>query len=107
MKCVMCEGKTVRKNVEYGEMGVSFGKYHAEVCEHCGEQFFDEETAETIQQKSKQLGLFGLARKTKVAEIGNSMAIRIPKEIATFLNLEKGTEVTLVPKDKKDLMIQV
>ncbi len=107
MKCVMCEGKTVLKNVEYKEMGVVFGKYKAEVCERCSEQFFDEKTAEIIQEKSRKLGLFGLAKKTKVAEIGNSIAIRVPKEIAAFLSLEKGKEVTLVPKDKHGLMIQV
>ena len=107
MKCMLCKGKLVRKQVEYQEVGVPFGKYSAEVCEQCGEQFFDEHTADQIQSKSKQLGLFGLARKAKVAEIGNSVAIRIPKEIASFLHLKKGKEVTLIPQDANDLMVQV
>ncbi len=107
MKCVLCNGKTVLKTIEYREMGVSFGKYKAEVCKQCNEQYFDEIIAEQIQTKSKELGLFGLARKAIVAEIGNSVAIRIPKEIADFLQLKKGNEVTITPKDKHDLLIQV
>ncbi len=102
----MCSGRTGQQSVEYKEVGVSFGKYKAEVCLQCGEQFFDENVAESIQQKSKKLGLFGLASKTKVAEIGNSFAIRIPKEIASFLHLKKGKEVSLVPQNRHDLMIK-
>lgn len=75
------------------------------MCEKCGEVFFDEITAGKIQEKSKQLGLFGLAKKVKVAELGNSLAIRIPKEIASFLNLKKGKEVLLSPKTKHDLEV--
>ncbi len=107
MKCVICGGRTKEKIVDYKELGISFGKYKAEVCENCGETYFDENIAEKIQQKSKQLGLFGLAKKAKVAEIGNSIAIRIPKDIAGLLNLKKGKEVTLLPKDKHNLNIEV
>ncbi len=106
MKCVLCGGKTVQKQVDYKELEIPFGKFKAEACEKCGESYFDEHTAEEIQQKSKQLGLFGLAKKTTVAEVGNSMAIRIPKDLASFLSLKKGVEVTLTPKSKHGLEIQ-
>ena len=107
MKCVICGGKTARKNVEYKEFGVSLGNFNADICRKCGETFFDEKTAEKIQQKSKQLGLFGLAKKAKVAKIGNSIAIRIPKEIAEFLKLKKGEEVTILPQGKHGLNVQI
>jgi len=107
MKCIMCTGNTLKKQVEYKEFDVSLGEFKADVCEKCGETYFDEATAEKIQQKSKELGLFGLAKKAKVAEVGNSIAIRIPKEIATFLSLEKGMEVTLVPRSRHDLHVEV
>lgn len=103
----MCGGKTVKKNVDYHEYGIRLGNFKADVCEKCGETYFDEETAEKIQAKSKELGLFGLAKKAKVAEIGNSIAIRIPKEIAEFLNLKKGKEVTILPESKHGLHIDV
>ena len=71
-----------------------------------GEIFFDSETAERIQLKSKELGLFGLARKAKVAEIGNSIAIRVPKRLAEFVGLKKGQEVLITPKEKRQLSIE-
>ncbi len=107
MKCIMCGGKTIKRNVDYREYGIYLGNFKADVCGKCGETYFDEETAEKIQAKSKELGLFGLAKKAKVAEIGNSIAIRIPKEIAEFLNLKKGKEVTILPENKHGLHIDV
>ncbi|MBI2576528.1 AbrB/MazE/SpoVT family DNA-binding domain-containing protein [Candidatus Woesearchaeota archaeon] len=107
MKCVLCNGKTKQMNAEHKEMGIPLGKFPAEVCEQCGETYFSEETAGKIQQKSKDMGLFGLARKATVAEIGNSIAIRIPKEIANFLKMKKGEQVTLIPEGRKELKIEI
>lgn len=107
MKCVMCGNTTVKKNVEHKEFGVLIGKFSAETCNKCGEVYFDEKTVNLIQQKSKELGLFGLARKVKIAELGNSIAIRIPKEISKFLNLKKGKEVIISPETKHGLHIQI
>lgn len=107
MKCVMCNGKTVQKTVEHTEFGIPLGKFPATVCTRCGETYFSAETVDAIQRKSKERGLFGLARKVKVGEVGSSIAIRIPKELAEFMELEKGREVVLMPKNKHDLHIQV
>ena len=107
MKCIICSGETIKKNVEYRESGVLLGTFSANICQKCGETYFDEKVAEKIQQKSKQMGLFGLAKKAKVAQIGNSIAIRIPKEIAEFLKLKKGKEVIIFPESKNDLHINI
>jgi len=108
MGCIMCNNGTLKeKMVEYKEFGVSLGRYKANVCIKCGEAFFDSETAKKIQNKSKELGLFGLAKKTKVAKVGNSLAIRIPKEIADFIKLKKEEEVRIVPKSQRELIIDV
>lgn len=48
-----------------------------------------------------------LEEKTKVAQVGNSLAIRIPKEIAEFLKLKKEEEVKLVPKSPHELSIEM
>ena len=108
MKCVICDKGTLKeKTVDYKEFGVSLGKYRGNVCANCGEVFFDSATAKKIQAKSKEMGLFGLAKKTKVAKVGNSLAIRIPKEIADFLNLKKEKEVKIMPKSQSELIIGV
>ena len=105
MKCIICDGETIKKNVEHKEFGIFVGSFKAEVCKKCGETYYNEKIASKIQKKSKQLGLFGLAKKAKIAEIGNSIAIRIPKEIAEFVNLEKGKEVVIFPSGKHELHI--
>ena len=42
---------------------------------------------------------------TKVAKVGNSLAIRIPKEIADFIKLKKEEEVKITPKSQRELII--
>jgi hypothetical protein len=106
MRCAMCEkGILKEKLVDYKEFGVPLGKYKGEVCTNCSETFFDAQTAKKIQSKSKEMGLFGLAKKAKVAKVGNSLAIRIPKEIADFLKLKKEKEVRITPKSSNELVI--
>lgn len=107
MKCLFCNSATGAKLVDYAEMGVSLGKFKAQVCIKCGEVFFDSETAGKIQAKSKELGLFGLAKRIKVAEVGNSIAIRVPKRLAEFVGLKKGQEVLIRPREKNELSIEV
>lgn len=104
----MCgKGRVEEKIVDYKEFGVSLGKFKAGVCKSCGETFFDSDIAKKIQEKSKELGLFGLSKKTRVAKVGNSLAIRIPKEIAEFLKLKKEKEVRIVPKSSNELSIEI
>ncbi len=104
----MCnKGNLAEKIVDYKEFGVSLGRYKGSICTNCGETFFDSEIAKKIQAKSKEFGLFGLAKKTKVAKVGNSLAIRIPKEIADFIKLRKEGEVRIIPKSQSELIISV
>lgn len=103
----MCKGMLEEKLVDYSEFGVSLGRYKGTVCRSCGEAFFDSEIAKKIQIKSKELGLFGLAKKTKVAQVGNSLAIRIPKEIALFTKLKKEKEVRILPKSPHEFIIEI
>ena len=107
MKCILCSRTLKEKLVEYREFGISFGKFKALVCENCNSNFFGSGVAEKVQQKSKKLGLFGLAKKTKVARVGNSLAIRIPKKIANFTKLKKEEIVKIVPKNRNELTIEI
>lgn len=106
-KCVLCGGKLTRKNVDYKIYGKSIGKFPALVCNSCGEQWFDEDTSGKIQEKERKLKLFGLSRETKISYSGNSLIIRIPKELAKFMNLKKETEVIIYPEDKNKIAISI
>ncbi len=105
-RCVMCGGKLKKREVDYVLAGVNLGKFPAWVC-NCGEQYFDEETANLMTEAAKESGIFGLAKKTKVGYTGKSLMVRIPKEIAEFLGLRKGEEVKIIPESKKKLTVEV
>jgi YgiT-type zinc finger domain-containing protein len=59
MECLYCKGKLVRKKVSYTATRKG---YHliiddvpAWVCEQCGEEFFDDETVDTIQDMLREV----------------------------------------------------
>lgn len=52
------------------------------------------------------MGIWGLEERTKVAVAGNSLMVRIPKNLAKFLRLQKGVEVSIHPFGKERLVIE-
>ena len=107
MKCVLCGHSTKKQRVEVVDLGHTLGVFPADVCTQCGERYYSEESMRAIQQKEKELGLFGLESTTEIAQYGNSFAIRVKKTIADFLNLKKGQKVIIHPLDSKRLQIEV
>ncbi|MBI3051969.1 AbrB/MazE/SpoVT family DNA-binding domain-containing protein [Candidatus Woesearchaeota archaeon] len=104
--CEECGGKVIRKKLEYIYLGENLGKFDADVCTKCNEQVFDEETFQRIEALAKNKGLWGLAAKSKVSQIGNSVAVTINKKIAGFVNLKKGEEVRVYPESKNRIIIE-
>src|SRR3989344_4555727 len=103
--CALCGGKLIKRKVDYKIYGKSIGKFPALVCASCNEQWFNEETAKKIEEAEKRAGIFGLSKETRVSYSGNSLIIRIPKELAKFMNIKRETKVTLYPEDKNKLCI--
>ncbi len=58
-KCVLCNGQLEEKIVEHKEFRAVLGKFKGLVCLSCGENYFDSNTVDKIQARSKQFGLFG------------------------------------------------
>jgi YgiT-type zinc finger domain-containing protein len=107
MKCPVCEGGLVRKKVEFKFGDISLGEFEADKCTKCGEEFFTEKSSDEIDKKAKQLGLWGISSKTTIGYSGNSLIVRIPKEISNFMKLKKGGEVALYPEGKDRLIIEI
>ncbi|MBI2498611.1 YgiT-type zinc finger protein [Candidatus Woesearchaeota archaeon] len=106
-KCYICnEGTLEKRKVDYFLLGENLGKFEAEVCNKCGEQFFDEEVDEQITKRAKEKGLWGIMAKTKIGQAGSTLDIRLPKKIIEFLDLKKGEEVIVYPEGKKRLIIE-
>ncbi len=104
MKCPVCEKGTLRNILEKSVMfGVDLGTYPAQRCTACHEAFFDENAARQIEHVAKRKGIWGLGAKTKVSRSGNSLAIRIPKELVRYMKIREGSGVYLHPE--KDRLI--
>ncbi len=106
MKCPVCEkGRLKKGKVKETMFGVYLGEFPAQICSKCGESFTDESITREIEQKAREKGIWGLGKKTKITRTGNSLAVRIPKEIATFLHLKEGKEAYIHP-EKNRLIIE-
>src|SRR3989344_8401503 len=102
MKCPVCGKGTLKKGkIKETMFGIYLGDYPAEICDKCNESFTDEKTTRAIEAAAKKKGIWGLGRKTKITKTGNSLAVRIPKEIADFLKLKEGTETWIQPEGDK------
>ena len=102
MKCPVCE-KGILNPGKIKEMmfGVYLGEFSAEICAKCNESFTDEKTTRLIEDAAKKKGIWGLSKKTKITKTGNSLAVRIPQEIAKFLNLKDGKEAYIHPEGNR------
>ena len=102
MKCPICEIGNLKKGKIHEVMfGEYLGEFPAEICTKCKESFTDEETTRAIEEAAKKKGVWGLGKKTKITKTGNSLAVRIPKEIASFLKLKNGEGVYMHPEKSK------
>ena len=106
MKCPICEKGTLKNGkIKETMFGVYLGEFPAEICNKCGESFTDDKTTKAIEDSAKKAGIWGLGKKTKITRTGNSLAVRIPKDIADFLKLKEGKEAFIHP-DKNRLIIE-
>ena len=101
-KCPICEKGTLKKGkVKEKMFGVYLGEFPAEICDRYNESFMDGETMKKIEKIAKEKGIWGLGKKTKITKTGNSLAVRIPKDIANFLKLKEGADAYIHPEDGK------
>lgn len=106
-RCPECErGIMHKQRVAYKLHGVNVGTYPALKC-RCGATYFEAATMRAIQRKVKKKGLWELETKTKIAAVGNSYAVRIPKQIFNFLKLKKGEDVNITTENKHKIVITI
>jgi len=108
MECPICEkGKMLREKTKYMYDDLNLGEYDALVCNKCGETFFTEGSSLEIEKKAKKLGIWGIEKKSKISYAGNSLMVRIPRNIAKFMKLRKGEEILIRPEGKKKLVVTI
>jgi ribosomal protein S27AE len=106
--CPVCGKEVLRRALIREEMfGVELGTFDGERCSKCGETFLSAKSVQAIEAKAKELGLWGLASKVKIAKSGNSLVVRIPAELARYLKLKTGQDVMLSPKEGNKLVLEL
>ncbi|MFO7618267.1 MAG: AbrB/MazE/SpoVT family DNA-binding domain-containing protein [Thermoplasmata archaeon] len=107
-KCPICGRSALKEaKVEEEMFGVGLGQYDAEVCQKCGESFLDQSEMERMEARAKELGVWGLGKRIKVVKSGNSLSVRIPAQIAEYLDLTEGKSVFLYPDGKDRIVVEV
>jgi hypothetical protein len=106
VKC-KCGGKLKRSFTEVEFFGIDFGVMQADVCIDCGSEYLPQEVMEEIEREVKRRKLFGLERRGRVAKSGNSLVIRIPKDIAESLKIKRDLPIVIYPTEPKKLIIEV
>ena len=102
-----CGGELKRSVTEVEFFGIDFGVRKADVCIECGSEYLSQEVLEKVEAEVKRRGLFGLERRGRVVKSGNSLVIRIPKEIVESLKIKRDTPVIIYPSESKKLVIEV
>lgn len=101
MNCPICNGKLIDKKIKESMFGVDLGVFPVMACSKCGESFTDEATTKKIEMAARKAGVWDLGKKTKITRSGNSLAVRLPKEIADFLKWKEGSEAYIRPEKDK------
>jgi len=105
MRCI-CGKEAKKGKISVKVYGIDIGEFEGYKCE-CGEEWFDEKTVDEIEKRSMELGIFGLGVKEKVSASGNSLIIRVPKKLAEFLNIKKGSSVYIEPEGKDKIKVDI
>ncbi len=102
-----CGGKLKKSFTEVEFFGINFGIKQADVCAKCGAEYLLQEVMEEIEGEVKKRGFFGLERRGRVAKSGNSLVIRIPKQIAESLKIKRDLPIVIYPSEPRKLIVEV
>lgn len=105
-KC-SCGGTLKKSQCSVEFYGIDFGIRDCEVCTSCGSEYLDQEVMQKLEEEVKKRKIFALERNVKVTKSGNSLVIRIPREIAEFLNIGYLSSLRMFPVEKGRLEIEV
>jgi hypothetical protein len=107
-RCPVCGKGVLRPGRVHEELfGVDLGSYEGEICDGCGESFLGSKAMDAIEAKAKELGLWGLGTKVKVARSGNSLVVRIPAPLAKYLGIRSGQEIMVAPEKRTRLVLEL
>ncbi len=98
MECPICKGEMKKINDKIKEDGIEFEAFK---CQSCGEEIMDMKQLKSLADKYRKLRK---AKEIVFAKWGNSIAVRIPSEIAKEYKIKSG-KPGIITKDKEGIKI--
>ncbi len=98
IKCPICKGKMEQIKDSIKEDDISFEAYK---CKSCGEELMNMSQLKVLAKKYRDLRQ---SKEITFSKWGNSLAVRIPLELAHELNISEGTH-GLINKEGNSLKI--
>jgi hypothetical protein len=102
-----CGGKLVEVPIHVEYFGHDFGVRVGHACTRCGDEFLSEQTWQEVEDKAKELRVFGLERKVRIRKSGNSLVLTLPPEIAAYVGAKKDALASLVPTGQGSVEVEV
>ena len=88
--CSECKGKMG----EYNDKTPEGFEYNYFKCENCGEEILNMQQLHNVAEKYRQMKKYN----AKLTRWGQSLGLRIPKEIAKRYNFKDDEVVTIIPE---------
>lgn len=98
MECPICKGKMEKVRDKIKEDGIAFEAFK---CQSCGEEIMNMRQLKLLADKYRKLRK---AKEITFAKWGNSIAVRIPSEIAEEYKIKSGRS-GIITKDKEGIKI--
>ncbi|MBT7241193.1 MAG: AbrB/MazE/SpoVT family DNA-binding domain-containing protein [Candidatus Diapherotrites archaeon] len=92
MNCTKCRNKMIKKK---GITPEGF-EYTYSKCVECGEEIVDLKQLHEVANKYRYMKKYSV----KISKWGDSLAMRIPKELAKEYNIKSDERITLIPEKK-------
>ena len=88
--CTECKGKMK----EYSDKTIDGIGYNYFKCENCGEEILNMEQLHKVAEKYRHLKKYN----AKLTKWGQSLGLRIPKEIVKKYGFKDDEEITIIPE---------
>jgi hypothetical protein len=73
-----CGGKLVKAPMHVEYFGIDFGIREGHVCTKCGDEYLTDAVWQEIEDKAKELGIFGIEKKSRYGNPGIPLWLPYP-----------------------------
>ncbi len=101
-----CGGKVKWKKERVIRDGIDCGTLDIEYCPKCGEEYLPETSAQIVENKLKEAGLWGKQKEIKFWKSGSSITTRFPAELVKKLGLSLVKKARIYQEGKNKLTIE-